>query len=375
MKMKKLFYVLPALGIAFTLASCGEGSASIEYTDSEGNTQKIDVKPTENSEDIADVLYALASKDISKPEEITMNLSANADLQATRVSTNETAKLSGSLDSTLQLAIDTKAKTGDDLINSVQAYASVKAKASLPFDYITSEGKSGSLTKNDKVELDLEAFFDTKVAYAYINKLSIPELDASTEQGEMINALIPQLTSTVFKYDLSDMIDAEVIANIEEEVLPALGLDFSILSFIATTDAPSKDEFKEAAAQYIDMLGLSIKSVTGSTIVFKAEFNPAAFEDDDEEVTVNENINLEFAVDANKVLPKYIKVDAAAYLKAFGEASPDTKDVKVSKLNCELNFKYDEKVKTISAAKKDAAEDISALIEALMGGPLTPTLA
>ena len=170
MKMKKLLWVLPAFAAVATLASCGSaGSSKISYVDEEGNKQTVDVKPTEDSDAVVETLYAMTKQEVSKPKEVTVAAKVNAEVAATTADSKK-VNYSANLDAKLQLAADLNAKTAEDLVNSLGAYAHIKLDATAPsLEILGSE--TPDFTKTYKYALDAEAFVEATQMYAYFNKL------------------------------------------------------------------------------------------------------------------------------------------------------------------------------------------------------------
>lgn len=371
MKMKKLLWVLPAFAAVATLASCGSaGSSKISYVDEEGNKQTVDVKPTEDSDAVVETLYAMTKQEVSKPKEVTVAAKVNAEVAATTADSKK-VNYSANLDAKLQLAADLNAKTAEDLVNSLGAYAHIKLDATAPsLEILGSE--TPDFTKTYKYALDAEAFVEATQIYAYFNKIDLPKVPVTEETKEMasvVNAVVPMLKTSVLSFNFGSYLTAEVADQIDS-VLPMLNDKICIYDIVKTQTEEFDDaKFKAQLAAGVEAAGISIKAVSGSVVTFNFAVDPNAKPGDElksykvgQVVAPKSVVSVDVAVDVQKVLPKSISVDLASALTNAFEAPKGFTAFEFSKASVSVNFSYNESVKKIAASKTTDTVDVTEII-------------
>ena len=376
MKMKKLLWVLPAFAAVATLASCGSaGSSKISYVDEEGNKQTVDVKPTEDSDAVVETLYAMTKQEVSKPKEVTVAAKVNAEVAATTADSKK-VNYSANLDAKLQLAADLNAKTAEDLVNSLGAYAHIKLDATAPsLEILGSE--TPDFTKTYKYALDAEAFVEATQMYAYFNKIDLPKVPVTEETKEMasvINAAVPVLKASVLDFNFGSYLTDEVADQIDS-VLPMLNDKICIYDIVKTQSDEFDDaEFKAQLAAGVEAAGITIKAVSGSVVTFNFAVDPTSKPTDElksykvgQVAAPKTVISVDVAVDVQKVLPKSISVDLASALTNTVPAPEGFTAFEFSKASVSVNFSYNESVKKIAASKTTDTVPVTDIINMFMG--------
>lgn len=376
MKMKKLLWVLPAFAAVATLASCGSaGSSKISYVDEEGNKQTVDVKPTEDSDAVVETLYAMTKQEVSKPKEVTVAAKVNAEVAATTADSKK-VNYSANLDAKLQLAADLNAKTAEDLVNSLGAYAHIKLDATAPsLEILGSE--TPDFTKTYKYALDAEAFVEATQMYAYFNKIDLPKVPVTEETKEMasvINAAVPVLKASVLDFNFGSYLTDEVADQIDS-VLPMLNDKICIYDIVKTQSDEFDDAtFKAQLAAGVEAAGITIKAVSGSVVTFNFAVDPTSKPTDElksykvgQVAATKTLISVDVAVDVQKVLPKSISVDLASALTNTVQAPEGFTAFEFSKASVSVNFSYNESVKKIAASKTTDTVPVTDIINMFMG--------
>lgn len=191
MKFKKLSLGLGLVFGAFAVASLTScsGSTKVTYKDDAGNEKTVDVKKTNNKDEVAEaataIVYSEGDKTF-KPTGVSVSVSADArasgkyDSKAFNYSANASAKFMAS--------IGTKYDVKD-----MVTYAEASVKASIPFDAIMaamSKEDTVDYSKTSDFEVSLKEYSDYENDYVKLEKFTLPENDSTKTIKTMVDPLV-----------------------------------------------------------------------------------------------------------------------------------------------------------------------------------------
>lgn len=325
-KIKRIMFAFITMAILM-LASCST-PCELNYTNSEGELVELNVKPTDDKEEVYEAINALGKIEDEN----------TGEYKSVRISM-DTLLLIKDADNLIDFKLDAELEMNDQL--NMYADLELKAKYDLNFGYGFTQAKEMYIdgdvyTDSENIYLDLDTK-DNGSEVEMKNKISF------TDAQEMLGGLMGG-------FDFS-----ETIPSFDSNITSIPSLDFS-----------EYGETKEEILKFIEENNITIAKTSKSSITFKISISGEELELD-----TDDTLDLFFEIDVKTMLPVSIKIEANKVMKALKEEE----DLKKAKFEFEMEFEYGNfAIETLKESEKDDYVDFSDFTSGILGDSTLPTL-
>ena len=403
MKIKKiaLGVSLPLLSLV-ALTSCTNGTKTVKYTDAEGNEKTVEIKKTENKEEVAEALSALVYSEGNnfKPYGFAVNASLDAKINGKQ--DNKNVNYGYSFKSASKMSIGSEYKAKD-----LKAYGEMKLNGEIPTDFFTAYANISSLSssssmpnidysKKEKLALSYKMYSDIEAEYVCIDTLNIPyEALGLTAYKSMIDEYVGAYYKLDFKsyyqYLISSIsssygsyLPSGYTYNLEEELENYLtqyremenpvGELYKSLFVHTDYSGQPVGTIDDSIKDYVEKLGLTISNVNGNNITFKLALDSNMLGSQYKDL--NSNSYIAITIDALNKLPVGLDLDLSDIITYFvNRVDEYTKTAPIEAMgldSCKLQFKasinigFNPNVPTLDDNTKNSAKDITSKITSLL---------
>ena len=301
-----LLIVVLVLSLSISLVACDSDEIkNLQYTDENGQVVTVSVKKTDDPEQVAKAVLALASKqeDVAAVQQILLTLSANASMEGTQ---NETAFVNNAninLKAGLSVPAD-KTLVLSEFLNQTKGYVSLDFNTNLP--NISADDLMMMIFTNDYSSLD----FTNPPANAGSIELFLDEYGIYTK-ANLTDATVATIRDDLEIADLSD---------VNGKVGRLNGVSAKILKPTIATFVDSKVELAKYFAEYNSWTKIAEKV---------AELSKDDDEDEEETATEDENKMSDYETLVTICKALHIKIAKTKGSKVTFEASFDADSVRI----------------------------------------------
>lgn len=327
MKKLKLFLLAFIFMATLTLASCN-APCELEYTNEEGELVTLNVKPTEDKEEVYEAITALeetASKnEVEEYKSIRLSMDALVLMQD---------------DDNL---IDLKLGANLEMNDQFAMYANLDMAANYDINFGYGITQAGDISIKGDVYKDEENIYFDLATKEDGTKSEMKNKMALADVAEMLQDL---MGSFDFDSMLPDM-DATVTS-------PDLGVE------IPNFDFSEIGETKEEMLAFIEENNITIAATSKSSITFKVGLSAT-------ELGLESDATLDvlFGIDVNTFMPISLEIDADAVMKELKEEE----DLKKAKFNFKVELEYGNfEIKSLKDSEKDDYTDYSDFASGIFG--------
>ncbi len=376
MKLKKIILgATIAFLSVFSLVACKSTSKELTYTDSEGNVQTQVVKATEDQEEVAKDVVALASQKYEVEKKNSVKAELSLDFSTKVTADSKTADLAANLKATVEAELPTYAedKTEADYVNELALYAFVDASAKIPDGFTT--GKI--IGESQNVSLKEKTYIDSGVLYASVTDYSLDlaklfGVEDSNEMVTTVNTLLTNIKGNLYKADVSDALALASLkfgtqvslSNNENEIKALLQIsqlekvDVESITKILNDNGIEVNfdvnELEESISELVKKLNLTVSAVSGDLVTFSIA--PVT-----EKGTFKAEITLDTAnLNLTKVSLDLSNIISSILSNKDGSVTYDTVTCKL-----ELNLTYNITATKLSDSEKKEAKSYTELAAAL----------
>ncbi len=392
MKIKKLslLFSLGFIPAILSLSSC-DNKKTITYTQDNGEEKIVEVKKTNNKEEISDAIMAIvySKNEFQNPTSIGLLTKADIKLTGTQVTNNKSFSYAANESSKVIFSF------GDNL----KAYADIKLQAKLPIDMLYNDyikgrksiyedieiNEDGSVkdnsettttsdyTKVEEIAIKADAYLEDNSIYATISNLILPyETLGLSSVKEVIETFVGDtykidensVTNYLKSFTSSIMGDNLLDEYVDDDILDSYNGNydniFDSYSDITLDEVIQKKyatqvEFKEALDKIIEDNNIVISSIDGNNITLKL----FAKNENPKEDEFKGNSYLAFTFDMQRKLPIKFAVDfdeLLTYQYNQSASNAQVKNLTYKSFDMEAIFQYNAVVPTLSEEKKENAK-------------------
>jgi len=403
MKIRKLSLglglVLGAVAVV-SLASCnGSGSTKVTYKDADGNEKSVEVKKTENKEEVAEAATAIIYSDGTKFKPYGIALDAQISAKFNGKQNDKAFNYSYNVGAKSQVSVGKEYKSTD-----YAEYSELSLSAQLPKDimklYATADqsgasaGVSIDFTQNTNLAATIKTYGDLSEEYLKIEKLDIPYADLGlTDYKEMIETYakvdsiykvnyqeaVNTFGSLISKYSgMSQLNLATLPTQVQSLLASYKTMEDPVASIYGNFTKEDAATFKANFETSVETYGISITNVSGTSVTFRAVPNEK-YSEGLKGYTGNSYIDVTF--DAVKKIPTAISADLKDVLNhlansvSTGDSSSTNvfaqfgvTDFAVAEMKFSLNLTFDKDVTSkLTDAEKASATNLVTTLSDLMG--------
>lgn len=325
-KIKRIMFAFITMAILM-LTSCSV-PCELNYTNSEGELVELNVKPTDDKEEVYEAINALGK---IEDENI-------GEYKSVRISM-DTLLLIKDDDNLIDFKLDAELEMNDQL--NMYADLELKAKYDLNFGY--------GFTQAKEMYIDGDVYTDSENIY-----LDLDTKDNGSEV-EMKNKMA---------FDEAQKMLGSLMGSFDfDETIPSFDSD---ITSIPSVDFSKYGETKEEILKFIEENNITIAKTSKSSITFKTSISGEELELD-----TDDTLDLFFEIDVKTMLPVSIKIEANKVMKALKEEE----DLKKAKFEFEMEFEYGNfAIETLKESEKDDYVDFSDFTSGILGDSTLPTL-
>lgn len=321
MKKIKLFLLAFIFTATLALASCSV-PAELEYTNEEGELVTLNVKPTEDKEEVYEAITALESVSTEEKEEFkSIRLSVK-----TSVLVEDDENL-----------IDLELSSNLEMNDQFEMYANINMAAEYDINFGYGISQAGEMSVKGDVYTDSENIYFDLATKENGTKSEMKNKMALADVAGMLEGLMGS-----FDFD-------SMLPNMDSTVTsPDLGVEIPDFNFSEV------GETKEEILAFIEKNNITIAKTTKSSITFKAGVAASELG-----LESDATLDILFGIDVNTLMPVSLEIDADAVMKALKEEE----DLKKAKFNFKVELEYgDFEIKSLTDSQKKEFTDYSELI-------------
>lgn len=322
-RMKFLLFALISM-VTITLVGCN-APCEVEYTNEEGQLVTLNVKPTEEKEEVYEAINAL---DNISAEEIEETKSIKLNMNAVVLIEDE--------DNLIDVKLGTKLEMND----KAQIYANIDMAAKYDLNFGIGFTQSGDTAIAGDVYTDSNNMYFNLVTKEDGKREEMKNKMSLAEALERLESL-----ASNFGFDslLPDM-----GATYLESSMNIPGLDISELG-----------KNKEQALAYIEEHNIAIVATSKKTITFKVSLSGEELG-----MEADSAVDIIFGLDVNTLMPVSLEIDADEMMKTLKKEE----GLKKAKFSFKMEIKYgDFEIKTLKDSEKDDYTDYSDVSDIISG--------
>ncbi len=325
--MKKIkFFLLAFVFMAtFSLASC-EQACELEYTNEEGELVSLNVKPTEDKEEVYEAITALENVSTEEAEEY----------KSIRLSLDTLILIQDD-----ENLIDLDLAANLEMNDQFEMYVNLDMAAEYDINLGYGMTQAGKMSIDGNIYTDSENIYFDLVTKEDGTKSEMKNKMAFTDAAAMLESLMGS-----FDFD-------SMLPDMDSTTSPDLGMDIPGLDF------SEYGETKEEILAYIEENNITIASTSKTSITFKTSISA-------EELGVESDATLDilFGIDVKTLMPVSLEIDADALMKSLKEEE----DLKKAKFNFKIELEYGNfEVKALKDSEKDDYTDYSDFTSGIFG--------